>query len=136
MNIRPLSPAFAACLAFLAAAPLQLRAGTLTVTTTADNVSGSLRAAIKRARSGATIAFLLAAPATITLTAGELVVSKSLRILGPGAGNLTISGRGVSRIFRVSRATVTIAGLTIADGLATATSTLPGTGGGIYNDHG
>src|SRR5262245_38534526 len=138
MKIRLRSPSFAlaASLALFAAAPAHLRAGTLAVTTTADSVAGSLRAALKSARSGDTITFSLPAPATITLTGGELVVSKSLRILGPGAGNLPISGRGVSHIFRVSRATVTIAGLTIADGLATATSTLPGAGGGIYNDHG
>ena len=105
-------------------------AATLTVTSTADTGPGSLRTALKNARSGETIKFSLPAPATITLTSGELLVSKNLNILGPGAGYLAISGNGASRVFHVgSRATVTITGLTIANGQVT------GIGGGIYNDH-
>ena len=109
---------------------ISLTASILTVTTTSDTGAGSLRAALKNARSGDTIKFSLPAPSFITLTSGELLVSKNLNILGPGAGNLTVSGNHSSRVFRIgSRATVTLAGLTITQGVTT------GYGGGIYSDH-
>src|SRR3954471_14169170 len=58
---------------------------TLTVTNNLDSGAGSLRAAIKAAASGDTIVF---APSlvgqTIALTSGELAISKSLDIEGPG----------------------------------------------------
>src|SRR5437870_12598943 len=105
------------------------RAATLTVTTTADSGPGSLRAALKNARSGDTITFSLPAPSIITLTSGELLVSKNLKILGSGAGNLAISSNQASRVFRIgSRLNVTIAGLAIANGVAAF-------GAGIYSDH-
>ena len=54
---------------------------------------------------------------TITLTSGELTISKSLDIEGPGANNLTISGNNASRVFEIGNgATVTLANLTIANG--------------------
>jgi hypothetical protein len=66
---------------------------TLTVLNALDSGAGSLRDTIKAASSGDTIAF---APSlnyqTITLTSGELAISKSLDIAGPGAGSLAISG--------------------------------------------
>jgi hypothetical protein len=37
----------------------------------------------------------------ITLTSGELAVNQNLTISGPGAGLLTVSGNGASRIFDV-----------------------------------
>ena len=77
---------------------------TLTVTNTLDSGAGSLRDAIKAAQSGDTIVF---APGltgqTITLTSGELAISKSLDIEGPGAGLLAISGNDASRVFNVSQ---------------------------------
>ena len=70
---------------------------------------------------------------TITLTSGPLNVNKSLDIEGPGASHLTISGNSASRVFDISNgATVTIAGLTIANG-----ATVGGLGGGgILNEAG
>ena len=66
---------------------------TLTVMNNLDSGAGSLRDAIKNANIGDTIVF---APSldgqTITLTSGELAISKSLDIAGPGAGSLAISG--------------------------------------------
>jgi hypothetical protein len=113
----------------LIAARMAGAAATLTVTTIADSGPGSLRTALKNSRSGDTIKFTLPSPATITLTGGELLISKNLNIIGPGAGNLTISGNQATRVFHVgSRLTVTIAGLTIANGVADA-------GAGIYSDH-
>jgi uncharacterized protein (TIGR03118 family) len=114
---------------------------TLTVTSTADGGAGSLRAAIATAQSGDIIAF---APSlsgqTITLTSGELAITQSLNIEGPGANQLTISGNNASRVFDISGTAtdVAISGLTIADGLAdTTTATGPfgnvTLGGGLLN---
>jgi hypothetical protein len=103
---------------------------TLTVTSAADSGGGSLRADIAAAHSGDTIVF---APSlvgkTITLTSGELVVSKSLTIQGPGAGQLAISGGNVWGVFEMIglHTNVTLSGLTITQGRA-------GSGGGIFNN--
>ena len=68
----------------------------------------------------------------ITLTTGELSVTKNVTISGPGAANLTISGNNGGRVFNVgSSNTATISGLTISDGLVTA----GGVGAGIYLDN-
>ena len=51
------------------------------------------------------------------LTGGELVINKNLDIEGPGANKLTVSGNHASRVFDIGGGvTVTIAGLTIANG--------------------
>jgi hypothetical protein len=106
---------------------------TLTVTSAADSGAGSLRAEIAAANSGDTIQFASSLDGqTITLTSGELAVTKNLDIEGPGAANLTVSGNNASRVFDVSNnATVTIAGLTIANGNVSADG-----GGGIVNEAG
>jgi hypothetical protein len=50
-------------------------------------------------------------------TDGELVIDKSIDIVGLGAAVLTLSGDGSNRVFHVtSNATVNISGLTIANG--------------------
>ncbi|MEP6808794.1 MAG: choice-of-anchor Q domain-containing protein [Chthoniobacterales bacterium] len=108
-------------------------AATLTVTNTNDSGAGSLRAAISSAAaSGDTIDFNLSTlPATITLTSAELAITKSMTIRGPGADQLTISGNNARRVIRTTPAgaggsgAVTVSGLTIANGAATAN------GGGI-----
>src|SRR5262249_10927171 len=86
---------------------------TLTVVNDADSGAGSLWAAITAAHNGDTIAFTPSLIGdTITLTSGELVVNKSLDILGPGAAKLTVSGNDAGRVFNVvnPNAKVTIAG--------------------------
>src|SRR5262249_28004936 len=90
---------------------------TLPVVNNFDSGPGSLRAALVGAAPGDTIVF---APSVhkITLTSGELAVTKSLTILGPGSHQLTLSGNDASRVFDVSSGTVTIAGLTITRGRA------------------
>jgi uncharacterized protein (TIGR03118 family) len=100
---------------------------TLAVTSVADDGSaGTLRAVITAATNGDTIAFDPSLDGqTIKLTSGEVAIAKSLDIEGPGAALLTISGDKASRVFDISGSTtsVTIAGLTIADGLASSTTT-------------
>jgi predicted outer membrane repeat protein len=112
----------------------------LTVTNTLDSGHGSLRYEIAHAgKNKDTIVF---APnlsgQTITLTSGELDITKSLTIQGPGKGQLTISGGGASRVFKVeSNLNVNLSGLTIsdADGVAVAGSStaFDGEGGGILS---
>ena len=101
---------------------------TLTVINNNDSGSGSLRATIAAAASGDTINFAHSLIGqTIKLTSGELTIAKSLDIDGPGAGQLTVSGGGASRVFDIaSGADVTLSGLTIANGVAVQ-------GGGIDN---
>jgi hypothetical protein len=91
-------------------------AATIVVTNPADTGPGSLRAAVSAAASGDTVTFDPSLNGTtITLTSGEIAMSKALTINGPGAANLTISGNHSSRIFNVSAAT-TISGLTLTNG--------------------
>src|SRR5262249_49336621 len=106
---------------------------TLTVTNNLDSGTGSLRAEIAAAQSGDTIRFAgKLAGQTITLTSGELAINKSLDIEGPSAGLLTVSGHHASRVFDIQGSvTVTIAGLTIANGQVSDDF-----GGGIANEAG
>src|SRR5205809_7481221 len=65
------------------------RAATITVTSTADNGAGTLREALASAADGDTID-ASGLPGSIILTSGELLVSNSVTILGPG--NLAVDG--------------------------------------------
>jgi hypothetical protein len=114
------------------------------VTTNADSGVGSLRQSIADACVGSTITFDMTpghVVSPITLTSGELAISKSLTIQGPGANLLTVMRDGAAprfRIFTTNAAAITISGLTISNGLtADGTSGLVGTkgtdGGGIFN---
>jgi hypothetical protein len=78
----------AACLTLLCATSPGLRAATLTVTSLADSGAGTLRAALAGAANGDTITF--AVPGTIPLTTGQLSVTRSVTIAGPGAGLLAV----------------------------------------------
>src|SRR5579883_1066767 len=116
--------------------------------------SGDIRYCIEQAdqtgNAGSTINFSGTVGNLITLTHGELVVSQNMTITGPSASGLTISGgykvttingftfiNPGSRVFDVTAngETVTIAGLTIADGDASPfQTTTPGNqGGDIFN---
>jgi hypothetical protein len=68
----------------------------------------------------------------IALNGTQLVVNSDVRIAGPGADKLVISGNGNSRVFSISNDTstqldVTISGLTITGGYAA-------TGAGVHNN--
>ena len=114
----------------------------LIVTSSADSGPGSLRDTIAAAPSGATIEFAKGIH-TITLTSGELDITKSLDIAGLGENQLTIkrsSAKGTPsfRIFDIvgTGVDVTITGVKIANGLADGTldpALNPGLGGGIYH---
>lgn len=114
--------------------------GTNWVTTLADSGAGSLRQALLDAMAGDTIAF--AVTGVVALTSGELAITNSLTISGPGATNLAISGNNAGRVFNIGfNAVVTISDLTIRDGKAadgaagaSGSAGQPGShGGGIYN---
>jgi hypothetical protein len=108
---------------------------TLTVLTNADDGQGSLRAVIAEAQNGDQIIFDHSMKGqTITLTSGELAITKDLDIEGPGADQLAVSGNHASRIFDISGGVaVTIAGLTITAGMV-APGTIDALGGGIFNN--
>ena len=100
---------------------------TLTVANDLDSGAGSLRDTIAAASSGDTIVFDPSlAGQTITLTSGELALTKNLDIEGPGADHLAVSGDHAGRVFNISGGvTITIAGLRISDGMVVG-----GAGGG------
>jgi hypothetical protein len=106
---------------------------TLTVTTTADSGVGSLRQAILDANACPdtnTIVFAPSAYGTITLLSGELLVTNSVNILGPGPDNLAVDGNSpttTNRVFEIGPGIeVTIAGIRITKGSADS-------GGGILS---
>lgn len=104
----------------------------------------TLRAAVAQSNASAgadTITFTLPDQAVINLTAGTLVINQSVEIKGSGARNLTVqraAGQAevVFHLFNVigpaynstEPITVTISGLTMANGLGNTNS-----GGGIYS---
>jgi CSLREA domain-containing protein len=123
----------------------------LVVTTTADGVDPddhvmSLREALQRANDTAgpdEIIFARRAWGTLTLdeTLGQLEVTDDLKVLGPGAGRLAVSGNDKVRVFYVGTGDtgagieVAISGLTITRGVTkTPDTVLHSHGGGILND--
>lgn len=76
------------------------------VTNSNDSGPGSLRQTIASAAAGATIEFQMGegyVNRLITLTTGELDITKNLTIEGPADGSLSISGNNASRVFDISR---------------------------------
>ncbi|HKQ99532.1 MAG TPA: Calx-beta domain-containing protein [Pyrinomonadaceae bacterium] len=113
------------------------------VTSIADDGSvGTLRHAILTACVGSTITFdtagVFSTPQTITLTTGELLVTKNLTIDGPdsAANRVTINGNNASRVFHIQPGkTVTLRELTVTGGFASG-SFPADSGGGILNELG
>jgi Ca2+-binding RTX toxin-like protein len=96
-----------------------------------DSGPGSFRQAVIDANAavGADIIDATGILGTITLTSGELGLTESVTINGPGADKLVISGNSLSRVFNVGGSGLNqfnINDLTVSDGIA------PGSeGGGI-----
>src|SRR6478752_4219865 len=111
---------FAISVLLLCAVVIPTHAATITVTNTNDNGPGSLRQALAVAHDGDRITF--AVSGTITLTSGQLGVSKSVTISGPGADQLSIVGMPFRFVLVAAVKAATISGLTIRNGA-----------GGIYN---
>src|SRR5262249_34690476 len=88
------------------------------VTTLADAGPGSLRDAVARANAhpGAdVVVFDEGLTGTIALTGGQFDVADDLKINGPGADRLAVSGDRASRVFKVEAGeAVSISGLTVA----------------------
>jgi hypothetical protein len=96
----------------------QIRPVTITVRNLDDNFAGSLRQAINDAHPGDVIVFAPGLIGMISLKSGPLVIAKNLKIIGPGAKLLTISGGFRDRVLRIdSPAGVSLTGLTIAEGI-------------------
>ena len=99
-----------------------------------DSGKDSLRDVIANVCGGSTITFAQYMTGTINLTSAELLVNKSLSIVGPGANVLSVArsstnGTPSFRIFNIAANTnVSISGLTIAHGSAASDF-----GGGIVN---
>ena len=111
-----------------------VHAATIPVSNTNDTGPGSLRNALATTADGDTIN--CSVTGTVTLTSGELLISNSVNIIGPGPGVLAVNGNGTNRVFYIGAGkTVVISGLTVTNGAATS-NPFPGfSGGGIYNDH-
>jgi len=107
---------------------------THTVNSIADDGSaGTLRYELSNAVDDDTI--VITATGTILLTGGQLSVDKRVTITGPGQELLTVDGGQASRVFHLAPGeTVTISGLTIANGAAGNGYSYAG--GGIWNQGG
>lgn len=105
----------------------------VTVTNSNDTGAGSLRQAITDVQAGTAtgpVDFAAGVTGTINIASALPTINTNIAISGPGAAVLTVrrSGVGNYRIFNVNAGTVSISGLTIANGNPGATS-----GGGIQN---
>ncbi|MFO1493277.1 MAG: CSLREA domain-containing protein [Lysobacterales bacterium] len=114
----------------------------LIVTNTNDSGLGSLRQAIADAPVAPAVSdiwfdpSLTLAPATITLSSGQLSIDRNLAIHGPGAQRLAISGNRQSRVIAVqANRRVGISGLTLTEGNGVGTPN-SGEGGGALNAEG
>jgi beta-glucanase (GH16 family) len=90
----------------------------ITVTSTADSGTGSLRKALDTVCPGGMVYFSPELDSqTITLLSGPLVLGKNVTIDGAAVPGLTISGGGADRVFIINPSTTaTVKNLTVADG--------------------
>ena len=91
---------FVTCLSALCLAALSVEAATITVINSADGGPGSLRQALVDANDGDTINFDASIDG-IAVLFGELVVDKSVTILGPDPHTFEVNSFGLSRVFHV-----------------------------------
>lgn len=127
-----------ACLVLVAAfLPGISSAATFAVTHTGDSGAGSVRDAIDQANRTAgadTVTFGSSAIGTLTLTSGAIDIIDAVRIIGPGATRLSISGNSSSRIFRVSPSDPDDVIAVDIDGLTFVNGSTPDEGGAIFAD--
>jgi uncharacterized repeat protein (TIGR01451 family) len=116
-------------------APRPARAANLVVQNLNDAGPGSLRDALATANGTSGLDIITFAPSlagAITLTSGQLQISDSTQISGPGRDSLTISGNNSSRVFAIAGGAVpfnvSISGLTLSGGRAVL-------GGAIQNQN-
>ncbi|PZR72456.1 MAG: hypothetical protein DLM73_13150 [Chthoniobacterales bacterium] len=103
----------------------------------AATLSGLQTITFSNSTANGAVNFYDGAAHTITLAGTQLVISSSVTINGPGANLLTVSGNNASRVFLVnSGVTVTLSGLTIANGRVTDASPGGAAGGGIFSNGG
>jgi hypothetical protein len=107
-------------------------AATINVINTNDSGAGSLRQAISDANSlaGTDIIDATGITGTITLLSTLPIVTESVTINGPTAGNLTLDAGGVFRVLQLSSGNNIINYLTIINGGVSISNS---GGGGIYN---
>ena len=107
-------------------------ANTVTVTTTTDNVAGSLRFAVeKEVEPGGTV---IVPAGTYALSVEQLIVDKGVSIVGAGASSTVLTAHRKSRAVQIvaKGAPVTISGVTITEGLVEEQGG-DAEGGGIVN---
>src|SRR4051812_13099888 len=125
----------------IALIPVAAGANTWTVTNTQDHSIGlcdsecTLREALTFAGDTDVIQFATGVTGTITLGgAGELFIQHNISINGPGANVLTVSGANATRVFEIKHGfTLTLSGVTVANGFVTAAGG-EAQGGGILNN--
>ena len=93
-------------------------AATITVTSTADDGSGTLRQSIRMAMAGDTIAFASSTDRKAITLLTVINIEKDLTVLGNGMRTTLLSGNKTNRAFSVRKgATVTIKDLAIYNGV-------------------
>src|SRR5262249_37110787 len=130
------------CAALVSSLSPNAGAATIPVTSTDDGAPGTLRQAMPTATNGDTND-ATGISGTIILTNGQLLVSNSVAIVGPGPNLLTISGNSAHRIFFINPGApgatnpppapfpaVSISGVTLANGVAQGGLGAGGGGGG------
>src|SRR5262245_55645678 len=92
-------------------------AATFTVSNNADSGPGSLRKAVADSNAaGGTNDIVISVDGETMLWSGELLVTNSANISGIGADWFILKGTSPNRVFHIINASVTISGMTIANG--------------------